>query len=294
MTQDPLRLTLVYWAYRILERTAMALPERAGRPLFRALGALAHRFLARVRATVAENQATVLGLDVDTPLVGAATREAFARYARYWYDTFRLRGLPAGEVQRRTRVVGVEHIDAALEAGRGCIAVLPHLGNWDLAGHWMALAGYPIVAVAEVLEPPRLAELFVRHREELGMRIVPLGAGTHVGQQLAKLLSDNWLVALVADRDLSARGVEVEMFGRTRRLPAGPALLSLTTGAPLLVCSTYTTRDGWLVNIGPPLEIERTRSTREDVTALTRLMAEGFERSIAALPPDWHVFQPAW
>jgi KDO2-lipid IV(A) lauroyltransferase len=289
-----LRLTAAYWAYRDLERIAMTLPERVGRPLFRGLGAAAHELLPGVRATVAANQATVLGLEPDTAVVRAATREAFRLYARYWYDTFRLRALSPAEVDRRSRVVGVEHIDAALEAGHGCIAVLPHLGNWDVAGHWMAAHGYPIAAVAEVLEPRRLAELFVRHREELGMRVVPLAEGTHVGQQLAKLLSDNWLVALVADRDLSGRGVEVEMFGRTRRVPAGPALLSITSGAPLLVCSSYTTHEGWAVRIGSPLEIERTGNTRDDVTALTRLMAEGFERSIAACPPDWHVFQPAW
>lgn len=189
---------------------------------------------------------------------------------------------------------GVEHMDAALEAGRGCVAVIPHMGNWDVAGHWLAAHGRPIAAVAEVLQPPRLFELFLRHREELGMRIVPLAEGTHVGQRLAGLLAENWVVALVADRDLSGRGVEVEMFGATRRVPAGPALLSITSGAPLLICSSYTTPDGWLVRIGAPLEIERTGDTRADVRALTREMARGFERAIAAKPPDWHMFQPGW
>jgi lauroyl/myristoyl acyltransferase len=33
---------------------------------------------------------------------------------------------------------------------------------------------------------------------------------------------------------------------------------------------------------------------REDVAALSRLMAERFERAIAAKPTDWHMFQPAW
>jgi KDO2-lipid IV(A) lauroyltransferase len=289
-----MRLTAAYWAYRTLERAAMTLPERAGRRVFGALGALAFETLAGVRSTVAANQAQVLGLPPRAPLVGSATREAFALYARYWYDTFRLRALPPRELDRRTRMEGVEHIDAALEAGRGCLAVLPHMGNWDVAGHWLAVHGYPIASVAEVLKPPRLSELFLHHREELGLRIVPLAEGTHVGQQLAGLLADNWVVALVADRDLYGRGVEVEMFGATRRVPAGPALLSITSGAPLLVCATYTTPDGWLVRIGEPLEIERTGDARADVRTLSRAMARRFERAIAARPTDWHMFQPAW
>jgi len=101
-------------------------------------------------------------------------------------------------------------------------------------------------------------------------------------------------VALVADRDLTGRGIEVEMFGATRRVPAGPALLSLSSGAPLVVCPVYTRDDGWEVRIGEPLEIERTGVMREDVAALSRLMAERFERAIAAKPTDWHMFQPAW
>jgi KDO2-lipid IV(A) lauroyltransferase len=139
-----------------------------------------------------------------------------------------------------------------------------------------------------------LSELFLRHREELGMRIIPLSKDGHVGQQLKQLLADNWIVALVADRDLGGRGVEVEMFGERRRVPAGPALLSLTTDAPLCVCPVQTLSDGWSVTIGDPIEFERTGETKRDVVELTRRMAAEFERAIAANPPDWHLFQPGW
>jgi KDO2-lipid IV(A) lauroyltransferase len=243
---------------------------------------------------VARNQARVLGLDPDDERVRVATREAFDLYARYWYDTFRIRTLSREEVNARTDMVDVHHIDEALEKGNGCVCVLPHMGNWDLAGHWLAANGYPLSSVAEQLRPERLSALFLRHREELGMRIIPLERDGHVGQQLKQLLSENWIVALVADRDLTGRGVEVEMFGATRRVPAGPALLSLTAGAPLMVCPVYTRPDGWQVRIGAPLEHERTGDTRADVTAISRLMAAEFERAIAARPADWHMFQPAW
>ncbi|HET9723984.1 MAG TPA: phosphatidylinositol mannoside acyltransferase [Actinomycetota bacterium] len=294
LREDGLRLTAVYWTYRTLENAATWLPGRLGRRLTRALGGLAYRTLPGVRATVAANQARVLGEPVGSPLVGSATREAFALYARFWYDAFRIRALAPEEIVRRTRLEGLEHIEAALADGKGCIAAIPHMGNWDVAGAVMAASGIKIAAVAEVLEPPRLAELFVRHREELGMRIVPLAEGAHVGQQLARLLSEDWLVALVADRDLSGRGIEVEMFGGSRRLPAGPGLLAVTSGAALVVCSSNTTDDGWIVRIGAPLEIPRTGDTRADATALTWRIAAEFERAISANPPDWHLFQPAW
>lgn len=293
LREDGVRLTAVYWAYRTLERLAMALPERIGRRLFDALGRLAHRVMPGVRATVAANQARVLGLPPAHRFVRQATQEAFRLYARYWYDTFRVRALSDEEVLRRTRFEGLEHLRAALEGGRGCVAVIPHMGNWDVAGRWLQIAGYPVVAVAEVLRPRRLTELFIRHRRALGMEIVPLEPGSGVGRRLASLLAENRIVALVADRDLTGRGVEVEMFGAPRRLPSGPATLAISTGAPLLVCSSATTEEGWAFRV-EPLEFERTGDLRADVAAVTRAIAERFERQIAANPPDWHVFQPAW
>jgi len=288
------RETLGYWGYRSAEWLAMSLPERTGRRVFETLGRVAHRRLHGVRATVAANQARVLGAEPSDARLDHATREAFELYARFWFDAFRIRTMPEKEFNERIVVIGVENIDRALEAGKGCVCALPHMGNWDAAGHWFGANGYRIAAVAEELRPPRLYELFLRHREELGMRIVGLTKEGHVGQQLKQLLSENWMVALVADRDLTGRGTEVEMFGATRRVPAGPALLSLSSGAPLVVCPVYTRDDGWEVRIEEPLEIERTGVIREDVAALSRLMAERFERAIAAKPTDWHMFQPAW
>jgi len=288
------RETLGYWGYRSAEWLAMSLPERTGRRVFETLGRVAHRRLHGVRATVAANQARVLGAEPSDARLDHATREAFELYARFWFDAFRIRTMPEKEFNERIVVIGVENIDRALEAGKGCVCALPHMGNWDAAGHWFGANGYRIAAVAEELRPPRLYELFLRHREELGIRIVALTKEGHVGQQLKQLLSENWMVALVADRDLTGRGTEVEMFGATRRVPAGPALLSLSSGAPLVVCPVYTRDDGWEVRIEEPLEIERTGVIREDVAALSRLMAERFERAIAAKPTDWHMFQPAW
>lgn len=292
--EETWREAAAYWTYRALEKVAMTLPERAGLRAFSLVAGVAFRRLDGVRSTVAANQARVLGLDPDDERVRLSTREAFDLYARYWFDTFRIREMQDAEVNARTVSEGYHHLDEALAKGHGCICVLPHIGNWDLAGHHLAINGYPIASVAEVLRPARLSELFLRHREELGMRIVPLTKDGHVGQRLKQLLADNWIVALVADRDLAGRGVEVEMFGERRRVPAGPALLALTTGAPLCVCPVFTLRDGWSIRIGEPLDIERSGELKRDVEALSRRMAEGFERAIAAKPADWHLFQPGW
>jgi KDO2-lipid IV(A) lauroyltransferase len=88
--------------------------------------------------------------------------------------------------------------------------------------------------------------------------------------------------------------VEVEMFGRPRKLPAGPALLALSSGAPVVVCALYDEGDDWRLIIGPTLEARGTGNRKADVTTLTRQIAEEFERAISAAPSQWHLFQPGW
>jgi lauroyl/myristoyl acyltransferase len=270
------------------------LPTHTGRVLFRWVGTAAFRLLPGVRATVAANQARVLGRPADDRLVTAFTREAFRRYARYWFDAFDIVDWPDDLVTERFTFDGWENMEKALAAGRGVIAVLPHMGNWDAAGRAMTARGISVVSVAEELRPPRLYELFLRHRRELGMEIFGLVGGGQVGRQLATALSRNRVVALVADRDLSARGVSVEMFGGARRLPAGPGLLSVSSGAPVIVAGIYETREGWRCVLHEPLSVEMTGDRRADVTALTREIARMFERVVSVSPPDWHLFQPGW
>jgi lauroyl/myristoyl acyltransferase len=279
---------------RSAEWLGMHLPRGLGLALARVYHRVYFARSERERTTVAANLSHVLGHPPGSPLVQKATRECFLLYGRYWYETFALRTMPPEEVNRRFSVTGLEHVDRAVAAGRGIVLTLPHMGNWDAAGHWLCLNGYRMTAVAEELRPKSVFELFLRHRRALGMGIVPLSEGRKVAETLVRLLAENNIITLVADRDLTGRGVQVEMFGAPRLLPAGPALLSLSTGAPICVSAVFTTDEGWHTKIDPPVQIERTGDMRQDVITLTRVISRGFEKFISEAPTDWHMFQPAW
>ena len=151
-----------------------------------------------------------------------------------------------------------------------------------------------MVAVAEHLRPERLFQLFVRQREAFGITIVALGRSAGIGKQLSAAIEEGNVLALLADRDLTGRGIQVEMFGATRRLPAGPAMLALSTGAPIVVVTSYETPTGWRGLVRPLAMPELTGDRRVDARAISQAIADAFERSIAASPADWHLFQPGW
>ena len=288
------REQIAYLVYATAAWIAKRLPTRIGRAVFRWAGSLTYRFASGLRATVAANQARVLGRPVDDPFVVANTREAFRRYARYWYDSFAIEEWPAEDVLANFTWDGDEHLFRMAEEGHGTIAVLPHLGNWDASARAMADRGLRMVAVAEHLRPERLFQLFVRQRERYGIEVIALEAHHGVGRALTSALADNKLIGLLADRDLTGRGIEVEMFGARRRLPAGPAMLAMSTGAPVAVVATFETPAGWHGVVWPLDMPKRTGDRRADARAITQAIADAFERMISMSPADWHVFEPAW
>ena len=292
--RDTWRERIAYLAYAGAARLARMLPTKLGRAVFRAAGMAAFHVGGRTRAAVAANQARVIGRPVDDPLVVASTRDAFRRYARYWYDSFAIGAWRAEDVAQAFTWEGDEHLFDFHRQGRGIIAVLPHLGNWDASARAMADRGLPMVAVAERLRPDELFQLFVRQREEYGIEVVGLGSNGSVGRALTTALADGKLVGLLADRDLTGRGVEVQMFGATRRVPAGPAMLALSTGAPIVVVGTYETPSGWRGVVWPLAMPELVGDRRTDARAISQAIADAFERLISASPSDWHVFEPAW
>jgi lauroyl/myristoyl acyltransferase len=298
-TDDVLRETwrerLAYRAYATVAWLGATLPTGIGRALFRFLGGLAFRFgPPGPRAVVLDNQARVIGRPVDDPLVRASAREAFRRYARYWYDAFAVVTWSDEQILAAFGWDGAEYLLEPTQRGQGVIAVLPHMGNWDASGRAMRARGLPMVAVAEHLRPERLYQLFVRQREAFGIRIVALGENAGIGRQLAAAIEEGNVLALLADRDLTGRGIKVEMFGATRRMPAGPAMLAISTGAPIVVVASYETADGWRGIMRPLAMPDLTGDRRTDARAITQAIADAFERIVAASPPDWHLFQPGW
>jgi KDO2-lipid IV(A) lauroyltransferase len=226
-------------------------------------------------------------------LVGAALRS----YARYWLETFRLPAMDVDAIADSVdaNITGAEHVTAGLERGKGVVVALPHSGNWDTAGLWLVSRHGPFTTVVERLKPESLFDRFVAFRESLGFEVVPLSGGQRAPMDvLTERLRQNRVVCLVADRDLSHNGIEVDFFGEPARMPAGPALLAARTGATLhaVHCRFVGDRE-WGAEVGPPIELPGQR-LREQVGAGTQALADQFAGRIADYPADWHMLQRLW
>ncbi len=240
------------------------------------------------------NLVRVTGGKLSEQELDALVRAAMRSYARYWLETFRLPSMDVSTTLARVSTDGAQHLQAAAEAGRGVVVALPHSGNWDVAGLWLVQQGHGFSTVAERLKPESLYDKFVAYRESLGMRVLPLTGGERPPMQvLAERLQAGEVICLVAERDLSRHGVQVDFFGEPTRMPAGPALLAATTGAALLPVHLHYTETGWSQWIGPPVDLGEGR-LRDRVQRGTQSLADAFASRIAEYPADWHMLQRLW
>jgi KDO2-lipid IV(A) lauroyltransferase len=271
-------------------RVVRALPEkfayktfdRIGRYALSKNGARVKRLRSNLSRVCPEKNATEMD---------ALMREAMSSYMRYWCDTFRSPDWSRERISQTVTVEGEELLTTPMRDGTGVVVALPHAGNWDHAGSYFCSMGFPLVTVAERLKPEALFNKFLEYRQNIGMEVLALDS-----RSIATLMQrsrEGSLIALVADRDLSKSGVEVSFFGYPARMPAGPALLAIRTGIPLITAYVSYTSTGIHIQFNS-VEIPVSGSEEEKISQVVQRCADLFAKGISSAPQDWHMLQRIW
>lgn len=272
--------------YRAVSTLLGALPEPWIRHGGRAAGWLAYAWSGR-SAEVADRHMRRAG--------GVGGRRLFAEYGRYWAELLWLDGRKAAAVRAHLVTEGLEHVEAARDAGRGMIYALPHVGNWEIAGLVAEDLGVRVVAVAEDLPDSDVTRWFVAKRQELALEIVIADGTNDLTGVLRSRLQAGDAVALLCDRDVTGTGVEVEFFGEVTSLPSGPAFLAVRTGAPILPVAAYFRRGrGHRIVVRPPVHVVSEGRLQRRIEDTTQNVAAALEELIRAAPAQWHLLQPNW
>jgi phosphatidylinositol dimannoside acyltransferase len=241
------------------------------------------------------NLRRVLGPEATGAELRALSRESMQSYARYWLEVFRLPVIPLERLISQT-VVQPGHLEAAMDylrEGRGVIFALPHMGNYDHAGAWIVHHGAgSFTTVMERLKPESLYDKFFAFREGLGMEVLPASGGVvNTFGILSERLRAGKLVCLVADRDVTGSGTEVDYFGEKARIMGGSAALAERTGAALFPAILWYEDDRWGIYVDKEIRVPPEGDRKQKVARMTQELAHAFEDGIRAHPADWHMLQ---
>jgi phosphatidylinositol dimannoside acyltransferase len=264
--------------------------EKSAKALFSNLGAWMYgrngKSVDRLRSNLSRVFPKLAPKDLDD-----LVRRGVLSYMRYWMETFRS---PDWDRERILSTVTVSNEHLLLDPIKnqtGVVVSLPHAGNWDHAGSYFCIRGAQLVTVAEVLKPRALFEKFLAYRQAIGMEVLPLDSRAF--PTLMQRARDGKLIALVADRDLSSSGIDVQFFGGVARMPAGPAIVAIRTGIPLVTAFVSYTETGIHVDL-KEIAIPDGVDEAARVKATVQLCADNFAEGIKAFPHDWHMMQRIW
>ncbi len=222
----------------------------------------------------------------------ALTKEGMRSYLRYWFDTFRLNKWSKSRIVETTFVVRENLLRDPIETKKGCIIALPHAGNWDHAAAYFCSTGIPITAVVERLKPEAIFKKFLAYRQSIGIEAI-----SHREKTIPILmdrLNQGKLVALVADRDMSRNGIEVNFLGGIAKMPAGPAILAIKSGSPLVTAYIRYLDEGIEITFDETIQLPISGSEEQQIRIVTQSMADNFAKRIQDSPVDWHMLQRIW
>ena len=283
--------TIIYWGYSLAWQILRLLPEKVAYGLGDRFAVFLYKKNGKQIQRLRSNYGRIKP-ELNLSELEELTKMGMRSYLRYWCDTFRF---PFWSRERiiSTTVVENEHfLRDPVRDGRGVIVALPHAGNWDHAGAYFCATGIPLTTVAEHLRPEKLFNKFLAYREAIGMEVLDLNS--RAVAILAQRLRQGKLVALVADRDLTKSGVKVEFAGFPAKVPAGPALLSIQTGAPLITAFVKYELAGIRIIFEGEVEVPTTGTTGEKTSVMSQVVADRFAKQIAKSPSDWHMLQRIW
>jgi phosphatidylinositol dimannoside acyltransferase len=292
-----MRERLIGAAFTVGWALVCRVPEPCARAAFMLGADIAWRWRGNGVRLLEGNLRRVTGKDADDRELRTLSRKVMRSYARYYLEAFRL------PVIRKERLLGSgmhlaggDNLARALEHvanGRGVIFALPHMGNYEQAGAWLIANGAgSFTTVAERLAVERVYKRWLKFRQGLGFEVVPTAGGPRPYGVLAQRLRAGKLVCILADRDLSATGVEVDFFGERALMAAGSAMLAVRTGAALMPVSCwFAGRDGWGASVYDEIPVPEQGSSSEKAAVMMQQLAAVFEQAIREHPEDWHMLQ---
>ena len=281
----------MYLLYLFAWKVIGVLPERSAYKLANAISDQIYKKngkgVKRLRSNYQRVMPNISDLQLDK-----LTKDGMRSYLRYWFDTFRLNKWSKYRIIETTFVVRENLLRDPIETKKGCIIALPHAGNWDHAAAYFCSTGIPLTAVVEKLKPEAIFKKFLAYRQSIGIEAI-----SHKEKTIPILmdrLNQGKLIALVADRDMSRNGIEVNFLGGIAKMPAGPAILAIKTGSPLVTAYIRYLDKGIEITFDETIKLPVTGTEEEQVKTVTQSMADNFAKRIKDSPVDWHMLQRVW
>jgi KDO2-lipid IV(A) lauroyltransferase len=257
-----------------------------------ALGLFCYVSMPRYRRVARANLRRAYGDRWSERQISDTARRSFCELGTTVIEALWMPRLDRDELHRLVCLEGREHLDGALERGRGAILVSAHYGNWEIMAPRLVDAGYRISTIVRDADDPGINRVLNEIRVGAGQRILPRSGAT---RPALACLRRNEVLALLLDQNTLKGGVFVDFFGVPAATAAGPATLAVRTGAPLvpLFCIREPDRTH-RIRVLPPLYPAKGEDTGAEIVRLTASVTQAIEEQVRARPEQWTWLHNRW
>ncbi|MEO8910052.1 MAG: lysophospholipid acyltransferase family protein [Gemmatimonadaceae bacterium] len=281
-----------YYTMRATIRALGALNWDAACKVGERLGALGYRPLG-IRKRVVERQIAAAFPELNRDAVVNLARESYQHLGRTFIETALLDSIGKDGLQTLVESVeGWEEVEDVMSKGKGAVMVTGHIGNWELAGGYVAARGIPLDAIVRGMANP-LFDAYINHtREDLGMTVVH---DSEAVRRTPRSLRAGRAVAFVADQGvLGLASTFVPFFGRPAKTPRGAAVFALRFEVPVLFVVALRKPNGRYRLIVERIETRRTGDMDRDVDAIVARFTERLEHWVRVVPAQYFWQHRRW
>lgn len=257
------------------------------------LGVVSFYVLKNERTKTISNLTIAYGEEKSQDEIYLMARDVFYNLGRGVAElAIKIKNNDKGTYFSNVEIIGLEHIQKAVDRGKGIINIVPHLGCWEAAPKAFTLLGFSGGAVAKPLSNERLDDWLVKNREFSGFKVFPRGS---TYKTILMFLKQNNGLAMLIDVDTSIKSVFVDFYGKPAHTPIGAAMLALDSDAAVFTSSYIRTEgNNFKLICSEPFEIIRTGDRKEELQLNTALFHKAVEDQIKAYPTQWVWMHERW
>ncbi len=230
--KNSLKNKFEFFAFDLLSKSLNFLGLERSRKFAKGLGYIFFYLIPLRKKTVIENLKIAFPEFTNSQI----QKTALKTYQNFAIIFCEMLLLPEMSFQQLNEIVycnNLHIIENKVQEDKGLIFLTAHFGNWEMGASWMgARLNAPIYVVAKPQRNEFVTNWLTQMREHFGNKVIFLGASI---KNLFIALKQKKLIGMLSDQRGPKEGMRVNFFNKQTSVYSGAALLSLKTGAPIVV-----------------------------------------------------------
>ena len=281
---------MVYYALKLISWAACLLPRGLCEHLGQTLGYMGWLAVPGKRKQMAKGQ-VMRCLGCSEQEAERIVRASTVRFGSMLMEVLRFPVIKR-QPDKYVRIQGLEKLQQSMAEQKGVVIAAAHSGNWELMGGAFAMAGIPLVGVAQKQRDAGVDKFINEYRTLIGMHIT---YKTGV-REMFDMLKKGWAIGLIADQDPNRHdGIVLKFFGQYTNCLTGPASMARFQSVPILTSFMHREPDGThTLIVDGPFYVEKTKDKRADIAKMTQFLNDAIEAHIRKYPEEWFWLHDRW